>query len=226
MNLQNLNITATPYQANMHLVDLTLGNNQKRVITCLKNPEGVFASIASALEKTSSIRLAEPLFFKPLQKNLTINTVLHELEWYGIEGLNPTFLDTDPELFLANQMWQLMKQMDDCLSVPNLKKLVAVRDELERVMLLLAESIKPDDWEKTIFGIFANLHLIEAMELNKLELERQEMVNELASYKENNLHSDELIRAAKRIQNSELLDFMRSWEDEIKLPDISTAEKK
>jgi hypothetical protein len=213
MNLQNLNITATPYQANMYLVDLTLGSNQKRVITCLKNPEGVLASIASAVEKTSKVRQSEPLFFKPLQKNLTINTVLHELEYYGIEGLNPTFLDTDPELFRANQVWQLMKQMDDCLSVPNLKKLVAVRDELDRVMLLLAESIKLDDWEKTLFGIFANLHLIEAMELNKLELDRQEMLVELTYYRENDLHSDELVRATERIQNSEILDFMRRWKD-------------
>jgi hypothetical protein len=226
MNLQNLNISATPYQANMYVVDLSWRSNQKRVITCLKNPESVFASIASALEKTSIVRQSEPLFFKPLRKNLTVDTVLHELEWYGIEGLNPTFLDTDPELFRANQVWQLMKQMDDFLSVPNLKKLVAVIDELERVMLLLAESIKPEDWEKTIFGIFANLHLIEAMELNKPELDRQEMVEELTNYRENNLHLDELVRAAERIQNSEVLDFMRCWEDEIKLPYTSTGENK
>ena len=226
MNLQNLNITATPYQANTHLVDLSWESNQKRVITFLKNPESVFASIASALEKTSNMRLSEPLFFRPLQKNLTINTVLHELECYGLEELNTTFLDTDPELFLTNQVWQLMKQMDDFLSVPNLKKLIAARGELERVMLLLAESIKLDDWEKTIFGIFANLHLIEAMELNKLELDRQEMVDELTNYRENNLHLDELVRAAERIQNSEVLDFMRSWEDEIKPPYTSTGENK
>ena len=226
MNLQNLNISATLYQANMYVVDLSWRSNQKRVITCLTNPESVFASIASALEKTSIVRQSEPLFFKPLQKNLTINTVLHELECYGLEELNTTFLDTDPELFLANQVWQLMKQMDDCLSVPNLKKLIAVRDELERVMLLLTESIKLDDWEKTIFGIFANLHLIEAMELNKLELDRQEMVEELTNYRENNLHLDELVRASERIQNSEVLDFMRCWEDEIKLSYTSTGENK
>jgi len=226
MNIQNLNISLTPYKAGIHWVDLSWGSNQKRVITCLKNPESVFASIASALEKTSIVRQSEPLFFKPLRKNLTTVTVLYELECYGVEGLNSTFLDTDPELFRANQVWQLMKQMDECISVPNLKKLIIVMDELQRVMLVLAESIKPNDWEKTIFGIFANLHLIEAMELNKLELDRKEMLVELTSYRENNLHPEELVRAATRIQNSEVLDFMRGWEDEIKRTDISTVENK
>jgi len=150
------------------------------------------------------------LFFKPLQKNLTAFTVLYELECYGVEGLNSTFSDTDPELFRANQVWQLMKQIDECISLPNLKKLIIVMDELQRVMLVLAESIKPNDWGKTIFGIFANLHLIEAMELNKHELDRQEMVNYTEAYIGNNWHIEELIKAAQRKKPSEWLEFLNN----------------
>lgn len=136
--------------------------------------------------------------------------MLYELECYGVEGLNSTFSDTDPELFRANQVWQLMKQIDECISLPNLKKLIIVMDELQRVMLVLAESIKPNDWGKTIFGIFANLHLIEAMELNKHELDRQEMVNYTEAYIGNNWHIEELIKAAQRKKPSEWLEFLNN----------------
>ena len=48
------------------------------------------------------------------------------------------------------------------------------------------------------------------MELNKLELYRQEMVNYTEAYIGNNWHIEELIKAAQRKKPSEWLEFLNN----------------